>query len=250
MRLKELREQHGLSQNEVAKEINCTPEDINRWENGKEEAPIGAIIKLANFFNVSTDHLLGVDKENSATPPTPPVHSASVKNPTTEDNPLKPESTSSLPAPEKSGCSPGLTVFIILVAIFLTSLLLIFSIGAINDCNGNKSSSGGKNSTSSSQPFSRSATISDITIEEQYEFPININLKIRPNCDIKNLQLTIKYYDENNRLLKTQTKTVGNVIEGGEYNVQLLLTDFSFSEIWDISYTRTSVSGGTVSYFQ
>lgn len=249
MRLKELREQRGLSQNEVAKEINCTPEDINRWENEKEEAPISAVIKLAEFFKVSTDHLLGIDKENSATPPTPPVQSAPVKKTTTEDNPLKSESASSLPAPEKSGCSPGLAVFILLIVIFL-SIVFVAAFSDACDSTGGKSSSGGKNSTSSSQPFSRSATISDITIEEQYEFPININLKIRPNCDIKNLQLTIKYYDENNRLLKTQTKTVGNVIEGGEYNVQLLLTDFSFSEIWDISYTRTSVSGGTVSYFQ
>lgn len=59
MRIKELREEKLLSQGEVAKAINTNQSNIARWENGLNEPAAMYVIKLADFFGVSTDYLLG-----------------------------------------------------------------------------------------------------------------------------------------------------------------------------------------------
>lgn len=59
MRLKELRTEKNLSQEEIAKEIGTSQTNIGRWEKGLNEPSSGFVIKLANFFEVSTDYLLG-----------------------------------------------------------------------------------------------------------------------------------------------------------------------------------------------
>ena len=58
-RLKDLRTQNNLSQNELAKRINLTQSSINHWENGKCPPNANAIVTLANYFGVTTDYLLG-----------------------------------------------------------------------------------------------------------------------------------------------------------------------------------------------
>ena len=59
-RLKELRIEHGLSQAELAKKIDVSDGTICFWENGVNEPKMTYIIRLAEFFNVTTDYLLGV----------------------------------------------------------------------------------------------------------------------------------------------------------------------------------------------
>lgn len=59
MRLKELREERNLSQLDVANAIGTSQTNIGRWEKDKNEPSSGYIIKLANFFGVTTDFLLG-----------------------------------------------------------------------------------------------------------------------------------------------------------------------------------------------
>lgn len=108
----------------------------------------------------------------------------------------------------------------------------------------------GNNNTHSPQLFSRKATVNDLEIESQYKFPVSIDIVLRPYADINNLQLTITHYDKNGKLLETQIKTIGNVLEGGEYTTQLDITDFSLSTIWSIEKTSYQVTQGTVSYFQ
>ena len=61
MRLKELRIENGLSQQKLAKEINVTQKAIDFWEKGINEPKASYIIKLAKYFNVSTDYLLGIE---------------------------------------------------------------------------------------------------------------------------------------------------------------------------------------------
>lgn len=57
-RLKILREEKKLTQQEFALIINTTSTSINRYEKNKREPDIETINKFANFFNVSTDYLL------------------------------------------------------------------------------------------------------------------------------------------------------------------------------------------------
>lgn len=60
-RLKELRLDKGLSQMQLAKELNLSQSAVAKWELGKTEPTATAIIAVANYFNVSIDYLLGVE---------------------------------------------------------------------------------------------------------------------------------------------------------------------------------------------
>lgn len=62
-RIKKLREQNNLSQEGLGKILGLTGPAIARWEKGTAEPNSKILIKLADLFNVSTDYLLGNDKE-------------------------------------------------------------------------------------------------------------------------------------------------------------------------------------------
>ena len=59
-RLRELRLEQGLSKAQLAKNINVSDVAVSRWENGKRTPNIEQLRKLALFFNVSSDYLLGL----------------------------------------------------------------------------------------------------------------------------------------------------------------------------------------------
>jgi len=59
MRLKELREENKLTQKEVADAVGGTQSNLAKWEKGKNQPPADMVIKLADFFGVTTDYLLG-----------------------------------------------------------------------------------------------------------------------------------------------------------------------------------------------
>lgn len=58
-RLKGLREDRGLTQEELAAHIGISEPQIWRYEKGDSEPRADTILKLAVFFGVSTDYLLG-----------------------------------------------------------------------------------------------------------------------------------------------------------------------------------------------
>lgn len=57
--LRELREDHDLKQSDIAKIINCATYTYQRYEYGILLIPIDKLIILADFYNVSTDYILG-----------------------------------------------------------------------------------------------------------------------------------------------------------------------------------------------
>ena len=63
-RLRELREEKQLSMLALAKKIGVSDAAICKWENGTNEPKACYIILLANFFEVSTDYLLGLENES------------------------------------------------------------------------------------------------------------------------------------------------------------------------------------------
>ncbi|MEG1965897.1 MAG: helix-turn-helix transcriptional regulator [Oscillospiraceae bacterium] len=63
-RLKDLREDNDLNQTEIAKILNCTQACYSKWELGQRDIPISSLIKLAEFYNVTIDYLLGVTDKN------------------------------------------------------------------------------------------------------------------------------------------------------------------------------------------
>lgn len=57
--LKELRGEKGVSQKEVAKNLNTTDVTIGRYENGDREPKGDMLYSLAKYYDVSVDYLLG-----------------------------------------------------------------------------------------------------------------------------------------------------------------------------------------------
>jgi transcriptional regulator with XRE-family HTH domain len=62
-RLKYLRSEKGIGQNLLAKELQVSNASISYWETGKQEPCAEAIFKLADYFNVSADYLLGLSDD-------------------------------------------------------------------------------------------------------------------------------------------------------------------------------------------
>lgn len=64
-RIRDLREDRDLRQSDVADATGIDQKTISNYETGKTNPDSFAIIKLAEFFGVSTDYLLGVEKTDS-----------------------------------------------------------------------------------------------------------------------------------------------------------------------------------------
>ena len=60
-RLKELKQETGLSNMKIGKAIGVGDTTICRWENGKADIKSKELVKLAKFFGVSTDYLVGLE---------------------------------------------------------------------------------------------------------------------------------------------------------------------------------------------
>ena len=59
-RFEDLRVDHDKTQAEIAEYLGCQREVYRRYEKGTRQMPIDFLIKLALFYDVSTDFLLGL----------------------------------------------------------------------------------------------------------------------------------------------------------------------------------------------
>lgn len=57
--IKELRQERGLSQQALAKQIGVSQKAVDFWERGVNEPKASYIVLLCDFFGVSADYLLG-----------------------------------------------------------------------------------------------------------------------------------------------------------------------------------------------
>ena len=57
-RIFELMNQHGVTAAQLTREASLTNAVITQWKQGKQKPSTDAVVKLADFFNVSTDYLL------------------------------------------------------------------------------------------------------------------------------------------------------------------------------------------------
>lgn len=60
LRIRQIREDNDLTQKEISKILNCTQQTYSRYETGEITIDIYNLIKLAKFYNTSTDYLLGL----------------------------------------------------------------------------------------------------------------------------------------------------------------------------------------------
>ena len=66
-RIYDLREDRDLKQKAVAEYLGMDPTVYRRYEKGVRSVPVDVVIKLAEYYKVSTDYLLG--RTDDPTPP-------------------------------------------------------------------------------------------------------------------------------------------------------------------------------------
>lgn len=59
MKLKETRQENGKTQKEIADYLNIKQNTYSQYENEKRQIPIEILIRLADYYDVSVDYLLG-----------------------------------------------------------------------------------------------------------------------------------------------------------------------------------------------
>lgn len=59
-RLEDLRVDADKTQADIARTLNLNPEVYRRYEKGIREVPVWAVIRLAAYYNTSTDYILGL----------------------------------------------------------------------------------------------------------------------------------------------------------------------------------------------
>lgn len=62
LQIKELREQHKMSQEQLGRRIDRSKSVISSYENNIKIPPLDILTKIAVIFNVSLDYLVGIDK--------------------------------------------------------------------------------------------------------------------------------------------------------------------------------------------
>ena len=57
--LKDLRCEQGISQRELGARLGVCNQTVSFWESGQREPDLDTLLKIAKYFQVSTDFLLG-----------------------------------------------------------------------------------------------------------------------------------------------------------------------------------------------
>ena len=70
MRLKALREDLDIKQKTVADYLHIKQNTYSQYENGQRQIPIDMLISLAEYYNTSTDYILGLTDEIKPYPKT------------------------------------------------------------------------------------------------------------------------------------------------------------------------------------
>ena len=58
-RLRDLREDHDMTQKQIAQMLGMSQTGYSKYETGENDLPTAVLIKLADFYKTSIDYLLG-----------------------------------------------------------------------------------------------------------------------------------------------------------------------------------------------
>ena len=67
-RIRDLRNDRGLTQKQVAKLLNVSQNTYSQYEIGISRFPLDAVVRLAEYYNVSIDYLVGLTDETAPYP--------------------------------------------------------------------------------------------------------------------------------------------------------------------------------------
>ena len=63
LRIRDLREDRDLKQKQIAAYLVCDQSLYSKYERGERPVPLDVIVKLADFYGVSVDYLIGRSDE-------------------------------------------------------------------------------------------------------------------------------------------------------------------------------------------
>lgn len=63
LKIRSIREDNDLTQEQIAKILDCSQQTYSRYETGEIRIDIGQLIKLAKFYNTSIDYLVGLTNQ-------------------------------------------------------------------------------------------------------------------------------------------------------------------------------------------
>lgn len=69
LRLRDLREDHDLTQKELSEAINVTQRSYSYYERGEHMIPLEVLCRLAEYYHTSVDYLLGRTSNPKPYPP-------------------------------------------------------------------------------------------------------------------------------------------------------------------------------------
>lgn len=60
-RMRDLREDHDLNQEQIAEVLGITRQQYQLYESGKRKLPIDKLIEICKYYKVSADYILGIN---------------------------------------------------------------------------------------------------------------------------------------------------------------------------------------------
>ena len=223
--------------------LNPTPPIITSSDHSNtENIVLGVLISVAlGIAIISIALTIGITvKHKSIKKSSAKIAEQKIANQDTQPQPTAPQQTTPAQSDTKSSHS-----FLSFLGAIVLLFLLVCGLVFVAKCSIKKMSDGEYNSDGNPILFSRAAAKKDFTLTENYTS--NQSFKLIPNVDIKDLEITFKYYDSDRKVISTKAKYIGNVTKSMEYTVKM---DFYF---FDSEFYKTPdyyVSGGTVSYFK
>jgi transcriptional regulator, XRE family len=60
LKIRDVREDHDLTQKQIAEYLRCDQSLYSKYERGEREVPLNIMIKLAQYYKTSIDYLAGL----------------------------------------------------------------------------------------------------------------------------------------------------------------------------------------------
>lgn len=67
-RIRDLREDHDLTQTAIAKYLGMSQTGYSKYETGENDIPTNVLIKLSKYYGTSVDYLLGITNQKAPYP--------------------------------------------------------------------------------------------------------------------------------------------------------------------------------------
>jgi len=68
IRIRDLREDNDLTQNQIAEYLKCDQSLYSKYERGERDIPLYIMMQLALYYNTSVDYLVGLTNEKNPYP--------------------------------------------------------------------------------------------------------------------------------------------------------------------------------------